>query len=409
MPDGNPETSDTGFSPAAAGYVIYQPGPSDYRIAGLTLLDRQLIALHRAGCQSLTIVSEESVSLPPRTQTLGIKIRIAPKLPQQDENCVVADSGAFFQPEDLEQLTEPNTRIETEDGTTLKVLKLKRPSDWHQEWEKDLPKKRTNTRAKNLTSEQAARHLGDQLLKGTNNPNDSWVDRLLNRPLSRYLTRSLVERSFSPTLVSLGAILVGVLGGLLLAIPRQEFAVLGALLFQFSAILDCADGDLARLQFKESMLGKWLDMVGDQIVHIAIFLGIGFGLVRATPSLAITLLTASAVVGAIVAFGTYVWASKRITQLPLLDRLFKIVMNRDISVLVLALACIGRLDIFAWLVGIGIHAYWISLLVFSLKAAAPAHPNAPQDLPALSIGEPSANEAPRPKETKTEAAQLPPK
>jgi phosphatidylglycerophosphate synthase len=77
--------------------------------------------------------------------------------------------------------------------------------------------------------------------------------------------------------------------------------VTGALIFQLSAIIDCVDGDLARALFKQSRLGKWLDLGGDQVVHFSVFAGIGIGVSRIYPSVPALVLGASAALGVLLA------------------------------------------------------------------------------------------------------------
>ena len=54
---------------------------------------------------------------------------------------------------------------------------------------------------------------------------------------------------------------------------------------------------------------------------------------------------------------------------PLLNKLLDATANRDFSVLLLALALWGRMDLFLWMAGIGIHVFWIALL--ALQAGRP--------------------------------------
>ena len=353
---------------STAAFIIYRPVESELRIAGISLLDRQLIALSRAGCQPLTVITAKAVPSPPRTQQLKIPFQIASSLPTETQPCLVLDGNAYIEQSDITHLLSDADSIESKDGSPVAGQRLNSPADWTSETKLGDRTVKSKNRARNLSSPEEAAALGNLLLKSTSSNADGLVDRFFNRPVSRQITKRLLETSTSPNLVSLIAISIGLLAGLILAIPRQEFAVLGALLFQFSAILDCSDGDIARLHFKESLLGKWLDIVGDQVVHIAIFVGIGFGLINASPSLAITLLTMSAVAGAILAFATFIWASNRAQKDARIDRILQVTANRDFSVVVLCLACIGRLDVFAWLVGIGIHIYWIGLLLVSIRA-----------------------------------------
>jgi hypothetical protein len=55
---------------------------------------------------------------------------------------------------------------------------------------------------------------------------------------------------------------------------------------------------------------------------------------------------------------------------PLLNKLLDATANRDFSVLLLFLAIVGRMDLFLWLAGIGIHVFWIALLVLQSSRAA---------------------------------------
>jgi phosphatidylglycerophosphate synthase len=159
------------------------------------------------------------------------------------------------------------------------------------------------------------------------------------------------------------------------AIGTYSEAVVGAILFQISAIVDCVDGDLARVLFKESRLGKWLDIVGDQVVHIGVFICIAVGLWRANAEAPLLWLGASAAIGAGLSFlvilrGMRLGESERPGMLQLMiDR----ATNRDFSVLVLALALVGFLEWFLWMAAIGSHVFWIlalSLQPRGSKAAA---------------------------------------
>lgn len=361
MPDSKGSAADL---PA---YVLFRQDEAHLKIAGVTLLDRQLAALHRGGCAPITIVSKDPVQLPARVQAQGIAVQLVAALPSIQQDCLIVDGNAFVEIDDVVALRTQGGDLEDSQGSRVRALRASSPAMWSVRWEKPEEGHRSATACRNLTTQEEATRLGQSLLKVTSSSSDGLVDRVFNRPLSRYLTGRLLETNIPPSLISLLSIGTGLLGALLLAVPRPGFAICGALLFQLSAIIDCTDGDLARLHLKESLFGKWLDIVGDQIVHIAIFVGIGFGLIKTLPSLTIVLLTISAVVGAILAFATFLWVGKRSGGDPRIDKLLQITANRDFSIIVLLLAFIGRLDIFAWLVGIGIHLYWMTLLVISLR------------------------------------------
>jgi hypothetical protein len=45
-----------------------------------------------------------------------------------------------------------------------------------------------------------------------------------------------------------------------------------------------------------------------------------------------------------------------------LEKLIDATTNRDFSLLVLFLAIVGKLDLFLWMAGIGVHFFWIIAL-----------------------------------------------
>jgi phosphatidylglycerophosphate synthase len=142
------------------------------------------------------------------------------------------------------------------------------------------------------------------------------------------------------------------------------YFVSGALLLQLSAIIDCVDGDLARVLYKESRFGKWLDLLGDQLVHIAVFAGIGVGLAGNDPASPALALAISAVLGVIISFAVIVRFMQRKNgrKSSGLEKLINATTNRDFSLLVLLLAVAGKLDLFLWMAGIGVHLFWIIAL-----------------------------------------------
>ena len=118
-------------------------------------------------------------------------------------------------------------------------------------------------------------HLADRA------PGDSYLAALLDRPMSRPLTRLLLRSRADPVArhaprrrrsASSGA--TG------LATVSYWGRLLGVLLLIASLVLDCVDGDMARARLAQSPTGARLDLIGDYLVNLAVFGGLCVGLLR---------------------------------------------------------------------------------------------------------------------------------
>lgn len=119
-----------------------------------------------------------------------------------------------------------------------------------------------------------------RLLRTTGKPTDGLVSRNLNRPISRSISRLLVQTQITPNQISF--LVLGVLAGGTWTVSRgtpQGF-VLGVLLFHLASVLDGCDGEIARLKFLESRRGAWLDTSVDLLGNFLLPLAIALGLSR---------------------------------------------------------------------------------------------------------------------------------
>jgi phosphatidylglycerophosphate synthase len=222
-------------------------------------------------------------------------------------------------------------------------------------------------------NDPASAHAAErQLWSSLTSSADGVVDRFFNRPIGRILSKILVRTSVSPNQVSVISILIGVVSGWFFATGRF---LTGAIVLQICAIVDCVDGDLARALFKQSFTGKWLDLIGDQVVHFAVFMGIGVGVARQNPSVPALTLGASAAIGVVFCLLVIL----RGMNMPsdhrsLFGKLMDAAANRDFSALLLLLALVGRMEWFLWMAGIGIHLFWLALLAVQTHCMRPGRP-----------------------------------
>ena len=333
---------------------------SDVQIAGLSLLDRLIVTVHRAGCAPIYLIAKTTPPVP-RASALGIDMTLASAIPELDEPALLINGGVFVETTDLQRVVEERGQLFSAEGARLPVAMTVGDAAPVSAGKVAVPV----TDA--ISAHDAERRLWTSLTSST----DGIVDRFLNRPLGRYLSKMLIYTPLSPNQVSVVSTLVGILSGWFFA---RAYFISGAFLLQLSAIIDCVDGDLARVLYKESQVGKWLDLVGDQFVHIAVFAGIGLGLARSDPTSPALALGISAVLGVIISFAVILRCMQRKSgrKSSGLKRLIDATTNRDFSLLVLLLAVTGKLDLFLWMAGIGVHLFWILALRSQWRDAARA-------------------------------------
>jgi phosphatidylglycerophosphate synthase len=342
-------------------YILCDPATALIRIAGLTVLDRLVITLHRAGCASITLVGSEAGLRLPRSEALNIPFRTVKRMPAFAEPSLVMRSGLLVQPHVIRHLMNEGGRLVSQSGTPLPLGVLSERPVSLEAALNALPEATARGLAEGFADAASARLAARALWSSVGSATDGLVDRWFNRPLGRLLFKWLVETPVTPNQVSFLATLLGLWSAWMFSQGTFAGMVKGAMILQFSAVIDCVDGDVARLACKESRLGGWLDIIGDQVVHLAVFGGIGVGLWRAGSDAPVVALTVSSVVGVILSFGVVLRGllQPRLFKNSRLQRLIDATTNRDFSVLLIFLSFIGRVEIFLWLTAFGVHLFWI--------------------------------------------------
>jgi phosphatidylglycerophosphate synthase len=349
-------------TPRLPAVIFCTEQTSDLRVAALTLLDRLVVTLHRASCGPIIIVSEKPVPELPRSRAWNIEPRISPETPALGGPVLVAVPALVVQAPDVQELIRQGGRLATAGGTSLSIGIVTGCSADSLAQLLALPPVAARGLAVSVNDPCSARAAERELWASLTSSSDGVVDRHFNRPVGRPLSKLLIHTSISPNTVSIASILIGLAAAGCFATGSYVLGIVGAVLFQISAIIDCVDGDIARAVFKESPLGKWLDLAGDQVVHVAVFGAVAAGL-SAQGLAAAWWLGLSAIGGALLSFALVLRGMRR-SDKPgtALQRLIDSATNRDFSVLVLALALWNELEVFLWLAAIGSHAFWIALL-----------------------------------------------
>jgi len=201
---------------------------------------------------------------------------------------------------------------------------------------------------------------------------EGFVDRHFNRLCSRWITRWLLRTPLTPNGVTVLATAVGVLASVAFGVGGYAGGVIGALLFQLSTILDCCDGEVARLKFMESAFGERLDVVLDNVVHIALYAGIAWASYEDNWGPVALLLGGFAMLGNVAAFLVVQQATRMRKGLDperrrYVESLLNSLVSRDFSVLILAFALVGHVDWFLPLAAIGSNIFW-PVLAWQLRS-----------------------------------------
>jgi phosphatidylglycerophosphate synthase len=203
---------------------------------------------------------------------------------------------------------------------------------------------------------------------------EGMVDTYVNRRISRVFTRLFLKLRVSPNTITGMSTLIGLLAAVAFAFGTYISGIIGALLLQLSAIVDCCDGEVARITFAESRLGEQLDLYADNVVHIALFAGLAWGVfVTQVAAGTSSLLPLGLGVAAMLANGLSLWLVLRARRLRDAGRLssdaqaarvetvLKKMANRDFSILLILFAILNGLEWFLWLAAIGSNLFWIVL------------------------------------------------
>ncbi|ARV58120.1 CDP-alcohol phosphatidyltransferase [Nostocales cyanobacterium HT-58-2] len=98
--------------------------------------------------------------------------------------------------------------------------------------------------------------------------------------LAHWLVKPLKNSWIHPNHLTTLRLVTGLLATAALATGRANWVNIGAGLFVLSNFLDHTDGELARLSGKSSQWGHQYDLACDAIIHVLLFVSIGYGLMN---------------------------------------------------------------------------------------------------------------------------------
>jgi CDP-alcohol phosphatidyltransferase-like enzyme len=235
---------------------------------------------------------------------------------------------------------------------------------------RDVPVVMTGRWFVRVADAAAARDAESHLYAGLGSPIDTRLDTVLHRRLSRPVSRLAVTAGIGPNAITLASGVVGLASVAAFARGETWAVVAGFLLYVAAVVLDHADGEVARLTLTESVLGEWLDIVVDTLIHGTMLLALGLACARVTGG---GLLAGIVGAVAVIVSGMLgkIWppAPPSTTQRGLLDRL----SSRDgfygmlLSFVVVRIAAPALLPVLLAIIAAGSHAYWVARVTFLLS------------------------------------------
>ncbi len=102
---------------------------------------------------------------------------------------------------------------------------------------------------------------------------ENFVDRIFYRPIGFRIAKLLTGTGITPNMVTIVSIFVGSAAGLFFYHDKMSYTIYGILILITANILDCVDGQLARLTGIKSAIGRILDGFAGDIWFACIYIG----------------------------------------------------------------------------------------------------------------------------------------
>ncbi|MBK7095267.1 MAG: CDP-alcohol phosphatidyltransferase family protein [Saprospiraceae bacterium] len=109
---------------------------------------------------------------------------------------------------------------------------------------------------------------------------ENWLDRKFYRPIGFQMTLLIKNTGITPNMVTIFSIIVGICGGFCFYFPSLKMNIIAVGLMIFANILDCVDGQLARLNGIKSKIGRILDGFAGDLWFSTLYFAIALRLIN---------------------------------------------------------------------------------------------------------------------------------
>ncbi len=129
-----------------------------------------------------------------------------------------------------------------------------------------------------LNQDYSARDEKIAKLRNAIKKKDGWWASIFSGPLANRFLEPVCDIAWiTPNLITLTSLFIGVITAFCFAQGEYFYLLIGGILAQFSFIVDCMDGQLARYRQQFSKLGAWLDRVSDRFKDFIYFFSLAWG------------------------------------------------------------------------------------------------------------------------------------
>ncbi|MEK7382336.1 MAG: CDP-alcohol phosphatidyltransferase family protein [Elusimicrobiota bacterium] len=264
---------------------VNRPALLRQRVAGMSVVERQLFTAARAGIRAIRVETPQpepealaNLRLPPDLDIRWIKKGEASPKERAPAHLIIS-ADYFVRVETLAHIARQDypESVSFEDASGLGVVRVVLTREEAVSRRK-LPLPAGSFRR--LEAPLAADETIEWLMLAGPKSQDGFMARNFDRHLSLAVSSRLLDTFVTPNQMTLFSTLLGLIGGSLFLGNTRLAYVCGALLIWLHSVLDGCDGELARVRFQESALGSDLDFWGDNLVHLTLFscLGLGFWL-----------------------------------------------------------------------------------------------------------------------------------
>lgn len=118
--------------------------------------------------------------------------------------------------------------------------------------------------------QKATRHVTESIRKAAIGP----IARILNKRISLPISLWLMRFKLHPNWITLFNMGLGLSAGITVSGGTYLHYLFGGLLFQIVSIVDGCDGEVAKLSFKSSKFGQWIDSISDNGSLLCFFVGL---------------------------------------------------------------------------------------------------------------------------------------